>query len=229
MASESKDKTYIPGPFDDLIMLVKTLFQALHPATFEIIRRETDPNQILAFWNHYEDIHVWKHLLKAASGDAKFLQGLTPYEFLKYRISFLLQQKPYSISNITNKEEEEEPKKEEEEDKGEVIENEEEIIEDKEEIIEDEGEIIEDEGEIIEDEVQSLLSGPLQNEIHEILKKRTVGTKGLWSRLFQEVGKVKLLAVFPSVEDLQAAIDQSLKEGELVCNEGMYLLPKQPQ
>jgi len=64
--SKDGNNTYIPKPADDLVMLVKMAFQALCPATFEVIRTETNPQTILKFWEYILQIKAWSELMKLA-------------------------------------------------------------------------------------------------------------------------------------------------------------------
>jgi len=47
-------------------MLVKMAFQALCPATFEVIRTETNPQTIHKFWEYILQIKAWREMMKLA-------------------------------------------------------------------------------------------------------------------------------------------------------------------
>lgn len=47
-------------------MFVKTVFQAVNPATFQVIHGSEDVEEIIRFWDHYLTPKIWNSLLKEA-------------------------------------------------------------------------------------------------------------------------------------------------------------------
>jgi hypothetical protein len=64
--SEEEERKYVPKPKDDLHMVVRTVFQALNPAAFDVIAHEVLPSRIMEFWKYYLSSQYWQQVLKAA-------------------------------------------------------------------------------------------------------------------------------------------------------------------
>jgi hypothetical protein len=68
-------------------MFVKTVFQAVCPATFEVIRLETNPSSICDFWDYYCNNVKWlADMMNSATS--------CDYEKLKKQIEYILPASP---------------------------------------------------------------------------------------------------------------------------------------
>ena len=108
LASNVEPKTYYPHPHDDLIMVVKMMFQALCPATFEFIQCELNATTLLHFWEHYFSCSFWSNLVSAATR--------CDYKGLKEEAKKLFPETSWTpVSNLKTEEENEERREVEEE------------------------------------------------------------------------------------------------------------------
>jgi len=57
---------YSPMPSDDLVMVVRCVFQRMAGELFENVRSEQDPAAILTFWRYHMSSPFWQRMLDLA-------------------------------------------------------------------------------------------------------------------------------------------------------------------